>query len=118
MHDLFHFATDNTMRPRTLTALYRIPVRVRRDRGQVISFGLQLLLHFLDRPVELLIFTVEFFRRVVVHENVWLDAVAFDDPALSVFRIRREFGLEKVAAIGERQRIANPNNPAPGALAN
>ncbi len=117
MHDLFHFATDNTMRPRALAALRRIPIRIGRDRGQIISLGLQLLLHFLDRPVELLIFAAEFFRRIVIDHDVGIDTMPFDDPIFAVLRIRRELGLEKVAAVSQRQRVANADDSAPGAFA-
>jgi len=41
----------------------------------------------------------------------------FDNPVFAVFRIRGEFGLKKVAAIGERQRLANADDAAPGAFA-
>src|SRR4029453_2891328 len=56
MHDPSHFATDNTMRTRSLAAVCRISVRVRRDRGQVISFGLFSPLPFLVRPAALFVF--------------------------------------------------------------
>ncbi len=85
MHDLFHFATTDMMRPRTLAALHRIPVRVRRDWGQVISFGLQLLLNFLDRPVELLIFAFEFLPGIIIDGDVGINSVTFDDPLFAVF---------------------------------
>src|ERR1700730_5442406 len=74
-----------------------IPVRIRRDGRQVVAFGLQLGLDLFDGSIELLIFTFELFRGIVIHHDVGIDAVAFDDPLFAILRIRRELGPEELA---------------------
>src|SRR5205814_10402458 len=41
------------------------------------------------------------------------DAMTFDDPFFSILRKGREFRTEKLAAVGERKRIPNPDHTAP-----
>jgi hypothetical protein len=71
--------------PSTLGMFRRIPVWIWRDRRQVVSFGLQLLLDFLDCPIELLVFAFEFLFGIVVDDNVGIDAATFNDPLFAVF---------------------------------
>src|SRR5882762_8546066 len=71
--------------PPTLGALRRVPVWIGRDRRQVVSFGLQLVLNLLDCPIELLVFAFEFFRGIVIDYDVGIDATTFNDPLFAVF---------------------------------
>jgi hypothetical protein len=68
----------------TLAVFRRIPVWVGRDRRQVVSFGLQLLLDLLDCPIELLVFAFEFLSGVVLDDDVGIDAATFNDPLFAV----------------------------------
>ena len=108
---------DLTSNGNRLAAFRRIPVRVRWDRRQVVALRLQLFLNFLDSPVELLIFALEFLGRIVVDHDVGIDAVAFDDPAFAVLGVRRELRLEEIAAISQRKRVADSDDAAPGPFA-
>ena len=68
----------------SLATLNWVPVRIWRDRRQIVSFGLQFFLYFLKCPVELLIFASEFFRGIIVDDDVGIHAMAFDDPLFPV----------------------------------
>ena len=71
--------------PFTLGMSRRIPVWIGRDRRQVVSFGLQLLLDLLDRPIELLVFAFEFLSGIVIDDDVGIDAATFNNPLFAVF---------------------------------
>ena len=73
---------------------------------------------FFDRAIELLVFAVELLRRIVIHHDVGIDAVAFDDPSFAVLRVRRELRPKELAAVGQRERVANADDAAPGPFAN
>ena len=79
----------------------------------IIALGLHILLNFIDRAVELLVFAAKFFRRIVVHHDVGIDAMAFNNPILSVLRVRRELRPEELTAIGQRKRVPNSDYAAP-----
>jgi hypothetical protein len=70
----------------------------------------------LDRTIQLLILAFEFFPGVVIDDDVGIDAATFNDPLFAVLRIRSEFRLEELAAIGERQRLSYANNATPRAF--
>src|SRR6267378_510924 len=101
-----------------LSAARRIFVRIRRHWRQFVAFRLQLFLDLLDPAIELLIFALKFFRRIVVDHDIGIDAVTFNDPFLSVLRVKRELRFEKIAAVNQRKRIANSNHAAPRAFSN
>src|SRR5205085_1123519 len=60
----------------------------------------------------------EFLGRIVIYYNVRINSVAFNDPVPAFFRVGCELRLEKLAAINQRQRIANTNDAAPRPLTN
>src|SRR4030095_1451200 len=94
-----------------------IGVRPGWRRWQIEAFCLQPLLRFLDRAIKLLIFAFEFFSGIVVHHDVRINSVAFDDPLFAVFGVKRELRFEELSAIDKRQRFANASYAAPGPFA-
>ena len=60
---------------------------------------------------------MELLGRIVIHHDVRIDSVAFDDPILACLGVGREFWLEELATIGQRQGIADANDAAPGTFA-
>src|ERR1044071_8654363 len=101
----------------TLARPARMSVGPRRGGREIEALCLQLVLHFLDRAIKLLIFALKFFPRIVVYDNVRINPVAFYYPLFAVFGINREFGFEKLSAVRERQWFANASYAAPGPLA-
>src|SRR6266478_9005457 len=105
---------DEMNNPLSLAALHRVAVWVGRDRRQVISLGLQFVLHFLKRAIKLLIFAFEFFSGIIIDDDVRINSVTFDDPLFAVFGVKRELRFEKLSAVDKRQRFANASHAAPG----
>ena len=94
-----------------------IAVRPGWRRWQIEAFCLQPLLHFLDRAIELLIFAFEFFSGIIVHHDVRINSVTFDDPLFAVLGVKRELRFEELSAVDKRQRFANASYAAPGPFA-
>src|SRR4029453_18012723 len=78
-----------------------IAVRPGWRRWQIEAFCLQPLLHFLNGAIKLLIFAFEFFSGIVVHHDVRINSVAFDDPFLALFGVKADFGFEDLSAIAK-----------------
>jgi len=70
--------------PPTLGVFSPDSCRVGRNRRQVISFGLQLLLDFLDRPIELLVFRPLNSFPDRCRQQCRIDAATFNDPLFAV----------------------------------
>src|SRR5882757_2767698 len=95
----------------------RIPVWPGWRRWQIEAFCFQPVLHFLDRAIKLLIFAFEFFSGIVVHHDVRINSVTFDDPLFAVLGVKRELRFEELSAVDKRQRFANASHAAPGPFA-
>src|SRR5260370_16824528 len=108
---------DEMNKALSLAALQRVAVWVGRDRRQVISLGLQFVLHFLKRAIKLLIFAFEFFSGIIIDDDVRIDSVTFDDPLFAVFGVKRELRFEELSAVDKRQRFANSSYAAPSPFA-
>src|SRR5262245_29770517 len=93
------------------------PLRMRRYRWQYRRIIAQLFLDHFDGAVELLIGTGEFLGGVVVHDDVGIDAVTFDDPFLAVDLVGGELRLVDIAAVKQRQSAADADGAAPASLA-
>src|SRR5512141_2494447 len=91
--------------------------RIRRDGRDLAALGLEILEDDLDGFVELVVDAGELPGRVVVDDDIGLDADALDDPALALRAVRGELGLVERAAVEERQGAADADDAAPGALA-
>src|SRR5437763_17173214 len=125
----FTASVDFTVVPRTghrpmtttcetaLASAGRISVWPGWRRRKIEAFCLQLVLHFLNRAIKLLIFAFEFFSGIVVHHDVRINSVAFDDPLFAVLGVKRELRFEKLSAVDKRQRFANASDPAPSPFA-
>src|SRR4029077_13616354 len=85
-----------------LAAVLGISIRVGWRRRNLVAFGLQLLLDFLDRTIKLLVFAVKFLPWIIVHDDIRIDPVPFDDPLLTVFGVNREFRFEELPTINQR----------------
>src|SRR5213592_4852541 len=94
-----------------------IAVRPGWRRWQIEAFCLQLVLHFLNGAIKLLIFAFEFFPGIIIDYDIWINAVPFDDPLFAVFGINRELRFEELSAVDKWQRLANASYSAPGAFA-
>src|SRR5918996_197743 len=94
-----------------------ISVRPWRRRRKIEAFCLQLVLHFLNGAIKLLIFAFEFFSRIIIDDDIRIDSVSFDDPLFAVFGVKRELRFEELSAVDKRQRFANASYTAPGPFA-
>ena len=65
-----------------------ISVRPWWRRWNVEALCLQVVLHFLNGAIELLIFALELFPRIVIDHDVRINSVTFDDPLFTVFGIK------------------------------
>src|SRR5437762_3865018 len=100
-----------------LASAGRISVWPGRRRWQIEAFCLQLVLHFLNGAIKLLIFAFELFSGIVVHHDIRINSVAFDDPLFAVLRVKRELRFEELSAVDKRQRFANASDAAPSPFA-
>ena len=86
-------------------------LRVRRQRRDVLLLRLQLVLDHRDRLFELLVVAGVLLRRVVVHDDVGIDAVALDDPLLAVHVVARELRLRQVPPSTSGSEPRMPTTP-------
>src|SRR5437762_9099604 len=106
----------SVLNPR-LTLACRISVRPGRGRRKIEAFCLQLVLHFLNGAIKLLIFAFELFSGIIIDDDVRINSVTFDDPLFAVFGVKRELRFEELSAVDKRQRFANASYAAPGPFA-
>ena len=62
----------------------RISVWPGRGRWKIEAFRLQLVLHFLNGAIKLLIFAFEFFSGIIIDHDIRINSVSFDDPLFAV----------------------------------
>src|SRR6476659_10216648 len=90
------------------------PHRSRRTWRKSLRLRFQLLQSLRHTPLELRIAAVEDRLDVVLHHDVGIYAVPFDDP-LAFERHRGELGDEDLAAVDHRTVEGDAHDTAPGA---
>src|SRR4029079_4767339 len=90
----------------------RISIRERRYRRHLVALGLHLFLHFVNGAIQLLVNAFKLLCRVVINHDIGINTVTFNNPALSVLRVRRKLRFEKLATIDEGQGISNSDHTA------
>src|SRR5260221_2413643 len=89
------------------------PLGHRRKR---LLLRLQFVEDHLNRLVELLVDPCKLPRRIVVHDDVRIDAVAFHDPSLAEEAVSRELGFIQEAPVEQGESAADSDHAPPCAL--
>src|SRR5580765_872249 len=71
-------------------------------RRKIETFCLQVVLHFLNGSIKLLIFAFEFFPGIIIAHDIRINSVSFDDPLFAVFGVKRELRFEELSAVDKR----------------
>jgi hypothetical protein len=88
-------------------------IRIWRRWSEFCRFRFHFIQRLLDRPVQLFVFAGKFFCRVVIDDDIRINAVAFYNPLLSLDVVSGELRSVEETAVKERQRLANSYNSAP-----
>src|SRR6185369_11237580 len=100
---------------RGLTIVYRLDWSRRFWRQ--LNGLFQLRHHLRNRPLELRIFTRDYRLWIVIHLDVGIDAVTFDNPLTSLIR-KPKLGNVHRSAVNQLTPIRDANHTAPRAFAN
>ena len=92
------------------------PISRGRHAGQRLAL-LQLLHHLLDGTIQLLILAVPLADRVVVDQDVGINAMVLNNPVARLRIVAGEEGHTDVGPVHIGQRAADANDAAPGACA-
>src|SRR5689334_17088241 len=87
---------------RLLRSASRISVWPGRRRWEIEPFCFQLILHFLNRAIKLLIYTFKFFSGIIINDDVRIDSMTLHYPLFAIFGIERELRLKELSAVDKR----------------
>ena len=89
------------------------PVTRGGNRGQRLAV-LQLLHHFLDGAVQLLVLTVPFLNRVVIYHDIGVYAMVLDNPITCLRVVAREERHTDIRPVQIGERSADADDSTPG----